>query len=117
MGWGWNGLNFGEEINISPPAFTSLKGTRLLRLRRHCSRDFPGIGQVAFRYYPRLCGSLGHHGQKMVLGTPLPVANPTKLLFLTPNLHLDGTVAYFSLKKFLFFRFRAYLSISKQAPH
>jgi hypothetical protein len=52
----------------------------------------------------------------MVLGTSVPGKNPTKLLFLTPNLHLDGTVAYFSLKKFLFFRFRAYLSIIPEMP-
>jgi hypothetical protein len=53
----------------------------------------------------------------MVLGTTLPGENPPKLLFLTLNLCLDGTVAYFSLKKYLFFRFRAYLSLGKQAPH
>jgi len=51
------------------------------------------LGRLHHRLYPRLFGNLGHRSQKLVFGTPLPGENPTKLLFLTPNLHLDCTVA------------------------
>ncbi|MGD0972417.1 MAG: nucleotidyl transferase AbiEii/AbiGii toxin family protein, partial [Desulfobaccales bacterium] len=61
------------------------------RIEKALQITFRAEGFVVFD--PRLCSSLGHHGQKMVLGTPLPGENLTKLLFLTPNLHLDGTVA------------------------
>ena len=52
-------------------------------------------------HHPRLCSSPGHRSQKIVLGTPLPVANPSGFLLFQPNYLQGARIAQISRKRLL----------------